>query len=174
VSKHPLDPEEILDIAHIEFSSMALLEPEKLSDYEVKWISDSFDKNDKDVEALKRKEFQSKAKKEKEKEKKKEKEKEAKDNQSTYNYETKNPVAKEAETTQPAIVYNKDFQKTDTKVSSPVHMRVESRLLIEDIKDVEATIIEPEKAAIKHLTTNELQPKKKFVDKIMGFFAKLG
>jgi hypothetical protein len=158
-----LDPEEILDIAHIEFSSMALLEPEKVSDYEVKWISDSLDKNDKDVEALKRKEFQSKAKKEKE----------AKDNQSAYNYnyETKNPVAKEAETTQPAIVYNKDFQKTDTKVSSPVHMRVESRLLIED---VEATVIEPEKAAIKHLTTKELQPKKKFVDKIMGFFAKLG
>ena len=68
-------------------------------------------------------------------------------------------------------MYNKDFQKTDTKVSSPVHMRVESRLLIED---VEAAVIEPEKAAIKHLNAKELQPKKKFVDKIMGFFAKLG
>ncbi|ETR68362.1 MAG: hypothetical protein OMM_10606 [Candidatus Magnetoglobus multicellularis str. Araruama] len=146
---------------------MALLEPEKVSDYEVKWISDSLDKKYQDVEALKKKEFQSEAKKEKEKEK------EAQDNQSIYNYETKNPVAKEAETTQPAIVYNKDFQKTDTKASS-VHMRVESRLLIEDIKDVEAAVIEPEKAAIKHLTAKELQPKKKFVDKIKGFFAKLG
>jgi len=69
---------------------------------------------------------------------------------------------------------NKDVQEKEIKDNTPVHVQVEYEVVDEKTIDVEEKVIQAEKQVMRHLSAKDLQPKRKFVEKVKGFFAWLG